>query len=310
MSAALRTTWYDWDGLLLESDRLRVVVVPELGAKIVSLYDKAHAHEWLVPPMRPLKRTAYGDDFVSQDMSGWDEMMPTINRCHWAGADLPDHGEVWSIPWTVEEKGPGLATSVLGTAFPYRFTRSVSFVSAGCLELGYTLMNTGSQKLEYLWAAHPQFAADAHTKIVFPAGTQRVVNVVEGDPLWGAAGSILAWPRAQAPNGKIWALDRIGPASQGTCRKYYLLPEEPATWAALDQEDLGCRLRMDWDSSEVSYLGVWVDEGACNALPVAALEPSNGFYDGLDTAAAQNRLAVLPPGEQSAWTLRLSFTDR
>ena len=81
---------------------LRAVIVPELGAKIVSLFDRRRQHEWLVPPMRTLKQTAYGDDFVSQDMSGWDEMMPTIVACDYQGARLPDHGEVWSIPWQVE----------------------------------------------------------------------------------------------------------------------------------------------------------------------------------------------------------------
>jgi len=29
-------------------------------------------------------------------------MMPTIVACEYEGKTLPDHGEVWSIPWRLE----------------------------------------------------------------------------------------------------------------------------------------------------------------------------------------------------------------
>ena len=39
-----------WGRLALESESLRVVVVPEMGAKIVSLLDRRNGVEWLVGP--------------------------------------------------------------------------------------------------------------------------------------------------------------------------------------------------------------------------------------------------------------------
>src|SRR5581483_1530299 len=104
-----KTTWHGFDAWELESEALRVVIVPELGAKIVSLFDKLAAYEWLVAPMRPPRAVEYGAIFVEQDMSGWDEMMPTIDACAYpvpgayANRYLPDHGEVWSLPWTRDE---------------------------------------------------------------------------------------------------------------------------------------------------------------------------------------------------------------
>ena len=42
------------------------------------------------------------DDFVRPDIGGWDEMVPTCVAVeHDDGADLPDHGEVWSRAWVV-----------------------------------------------------------------------------------------------------------------------------------------------------------------------------------------------------------------
>ena len=76
-STIKQTNWHGFSALALENDLIRVVIVPNLGAKIVSLFDKTYRHEWLAGPMRPLKQTSYGADFVSQDMSGWDVIVGT-----------------------------------------------------------------------------------------------------------------------------------------------------------------------------------------------------------------------------------------
>ncbi len=111
---------------MLESDFIRTAVVPEMGAKLVSLFDKRTQREWLVAPgLRPLQKVAYGANFVEQDMSGWDEMFPTIVACDYPvpgerfGTPLPDHGEVWPLSWRLEPTSPdSLRTSVEGKALP------------------------------------------------------------------------------------------------------------------------------------------------------------------------------------------------
>ncbi len=309
MTDIFNSTWHDFAALTLENARLRVVILPQLGAKIVSLFDKAHNHEWLVPPMRSLKQTAYGDDFVSQDMSGWDEMMPTISACSSGGAALPDHGEVWSIPWDVEQSTQAVVLSVSGTAVPYRLTRSAALTSADCLELRYRLTACGEAPLPYLWAAHPQFNADPQTRIVLPAQVTGLINVIAGDPAWGAAGTLHAWPQAAAADGSLWQLDRVREVSHRSCRKFYVPPELPTAWAALVHEGLGCQLRLDWSATELPYLGLWVDEGTYNARPVAAPEPCTGYYDSLERAVQNGKVPVLAPGAQHTWAIRITLSD-
>jgi galactose mutarotase-like enzyme len=305
MVEILKTTWHGFPALALESEAMRVVIVPGLGAKIVSLYDKAYQREWLVPPMRAVKQTTYGADFVSQDMSGWDEMLPTIVPCDWNGAHLPDHGEVWSIPWELESVEGAVVLSVAGVAMSYRFTRSAALVEPHCLELKYILTNTGKKSFPFLWAAHPQFAVDSNTRIVLPPEVMHIVNVIDLDPIWGKAGEVCDWPKATSREGRTWYLDRIGSVEHHTCRKFYIPPEQAVSWAALVDENLGRGLRLDWSPSAAPYLGLWVDEGMYNSVPVAALEPSSGYYDSLETAIRNQRVNTFESEQEQNWAIRI-----
>ena len=300
-----RTTWHGFTALILESDAIRVAIVPDLGAKIVSLYDKAHGREWLVPPIRPVKQTVYGATFVDQDMSGWDEMLPTIIACDWEGAQLPDHGEVWSIPWKLENMEGALTLSVDGVAVPYHFVRSASLITPDTVELQYSLTNTGQKALPYLWAAHPQFAADSATQIIFPPDVTHVVNVIENDPVLGQAEELCTWPQATSIDGKVWQLDHVRSVENHTCRKIYTRPEQPISWAALLDKKLGCQLCLGWPSDFAPYLGLWIDEGMYNTAPVAALEPTNGYYDNLQRAIHNQRVSMLAPGEEAIWSMKI-----
>lgn len=308
MEKLFRTTWHGFPAFALGSEALQVIIVPKFGAKIVSLYDKLHDREWLVPPIRPVKQTFYGANFVDQDMSGWDEMLPTIDACEWQGLHLPDHGEVWSIPWKLESMEGGLTVSVEGQSFPYHFVRSASLIAPGTLELAYSLTNTGQMELPYLWATHPQFAADENTRIIFPPDVTKVVNVIDDDPIWGKAGEVYAWPAAIAANGQVLRLDRIGPAKKHTCRKMYALPQQPVAWAALVDDNLGCQIRLEWPSDFAPYLGLWIDEGMHNTAPVAALEPANGYYDSLQRAVQNQMITWLKPGQEITWAMQVRLS--
>ena len=305
--AIFQTAWHDLIAYTLESEAMRVTLVPSLGAKIVSLYDKNHRREWLVPPIRPVRQTAYGDNFVSQDMCGWDEMLPTIVACEVQGKKLPDHGEVWSIPWKLESADSSLAFSIDGVALPYRFTRTAALIIPETLELGYCLLNTGGQAFPYLWAAHPQFAADEHTRLLLPPEVAQVVNVIENDPLWGPAGAVYPWPAAAAASGVRWQLDTVRGVENQACRKFYTRPEQAIGWAALMDDQHGCQLRIEWSADFAPYLGLWIDEGRYNTAPVAALEPSNGYYDSLERAIANQRVAVLEAGQSVNWAVYASI---
>ena len=56
------------------------------------------------------------------------------------GSDLPDHGEVWMLPWQDAGTGDGvIRLSVEGRALPYRLSRSLAFSSHRTVRLSYLL---------------------------------------------------------------------------------------------------------------------------------------------------------------------------
>lgn len=304
--------WRGQPAWALESARLRVVTTAGVGAKIVSITDKAAGHEWLVAPAdRSFGLLTYGATFIEQDMSGWDEMFPTIKACAYpqpgpyTGAALPDHGEVWALPWEMIAAEDGALTlGVDGRALPYRLMRTLRLDDAATLRLSYAATNTGAHPIAALWAAHPQFTAGDDTRIALPDAVRELYNVRD-IPDWGAWGLRYPWPRARDQRGQWVDLDRIAPPDSGTCRKLYVPPEVAIGWAALVEEGAGHWLRLAWSPQDVPYLGLWVDEGAVNSVRTAALEISTGFHDSLVTAWEKRAVPVLAPGERRTWEVLL-----
>jgi galactose mutarotase-like enzyme len=286
-------------GVALRSDDLEVVVLPRRGAKIASLRHRALRREWLEQPAGDLDHPpAYGSAFADADMFGWDEMLPTIDASSYPdgehrGVPLPDHGEVWALPWETRPAGETLVCSTGGRALPYRVTRTMRVQDAR-LQLEYELSATGTAPLWLLWAAHPQFAADTRsTRIVLPADVRQLLNV---------------WPSLE-PERVEWPspeLESTPGLPGGAGRKFYALPDAKIGSAGLIDAD-GSWLRLTWDPALVPYLGIWVDNGAYARHPVIALEPATGFYDDLARAVSNHRVPQVHPQRPLRWSLEVSL---
>ena len=313
-------SYYGYESLALENEALRVVVTPEVGAKIVSLYDRRTGREWLVTPEQsgsmtpnPFRAWPYGTEYNPNQCGGWDEMIPTILACAYPGAGahhgvaLPDHGEAWTLPWQDAGSSAGqIALELAGKALPYRLRRTLS-LDSDTLTLAYTLKNEGDEPLTYLWAAHPQFACDPGATITLPDDVTEVVNVLplEWGPEFGPPGTSNPWPNFEA-GGREVSQERIaGPERHGG-RKFYLPPDHPISWGELHQPS-GEWLRMSWDAGFAPYCGVWIDEGYLNRVSDMAFEPTTGYYDSLAAAWANGRCPVLPPLATVAWELRVQL---
>lgn len=306
-----QTRWLGVDAWTLTSPELSAVMVPAMGAKIVSLVDRRSGAEWLAGPgARPVRPVAYGAWFHEQDMAGWDEMFPTIIACPYPGkgahhgVGLPDHGEAWTLPWQVEQAGEGSLTLRLeGRVLPYRLTRSADCPQPATLRLRYTLQNLGADPMPYLWAAHPQFTCGPDGQLVLPAEVSEVINTIPEAWGWGPPETRFGWPEASAVNGSPVRTDLVGPPALKRGRKFYVLPHIRPSWAAVLRRDSGQWVRFEWDAEQVPYLGLWVDEGALSHDSVAALEPATAWYDDLALAYGKGQTTTVPAGETHTWTL-------
>ena len=307
------TSWHGQEAWTIESEILRTVIVPDMGAKIVSLFDKRSQQEWLAGPgQRPFHKVPYGAIFVDQDMSGWDEMIPTIVACEYPasgayfGAPIPDHGEVWPLTWTVETAGhDSVRHSVMGRALPYRLTRTLSYTVADTLLMVYELENLGQERQPFLWAAHPQFTCGDAATILLPPSVSEVINVLPPEWGWGEPETRVNWPEAQNDAGKQMRIDKTGPASRKQASKFFAPPEVTVGWAGMLRQPQHDWLRIDWDAQVAPYLGIWIDEGAINHETVLAFEPMTGFYDSLALAWEKKLVRTIEPDETQTWWVRV-----
>jgi len=293
------TTFWGEPAIALQSDDIEVVVLPRRGAKIASLRHASSGREWLEQPAGELgPPPGYGSAFTDAGMFGWDEMLPTITGSaypdgEFQGAPLPDHGEVWRLPWKTRVAGEAFVWSTSGRVLPYEVTRTMRVVDAR-LHLEYELSATGTTPLWLLWAAHPQFAVGGrHTRIVLPAEVRQVLDV---------------WPRTE-PARVRWPspdVESTNGLPSGTGRKLYALPDARIGTAGLVDED-GTWLRLDWDPELVPYLGLWLDNGAYARHPVIALEPATGYYDDLALAVRNERVPQIHPGRPLRWSLLVTL---
>src|SRR4051812_16779214 len=106
MTATMVGGWPAWQ---LEDAQCSLIVLPDLGGKIVSIRSKSTGVEFLwQDPTRPYRRPIYADEFGNYDASGFDECFPTIApapypEAPWASIAIPDHGELWCTPWRSEQ---------------------------------------------------------------------------------------------------------------------------------------------------------------------------------------------------------------
>ncbi len=89
---AHRESRQGYEMLWLSSAEVNLGVVPALGAKVISLVNRRSGREWMSFPgsARQLFGNHLGDDFARSPIAGWDECLPTIAACDWAGIARPE----------------------------------------------------------------------------------------------------------------------------------------------------------------------------------------------------------------------------
>ena len=128
------------------------------------------------------RRTTYGDGYERGEISGFDEMFPTISRCLYeaaplSGTEAPDHGEVWTLPWEHSLSESCVRLWVNGVRFPYRLEKEMS-LEDGRLVSRYRATNLSGFPLDFIWAAHPLFNAREGMQFIVPRGMDRILNAV------------------------------------------------------------------------------------------------------------------------------------
>jgi hypothetical protein len=289
----------------LRTAAVELALVPALGGRIISLRSLRTGRQWCWHQDRPdwLWANRAGDDFGTSPQAGVDECVPSVAACRFAGRDLPDHGEVWYQPWTLDEAALGrgvLAATVRLTVSPFVFQRAIRAAAApGSLVFDYRLQNLSGSDQPFLWSLHPLFTITPGDQLQLPpeVTTLRLNGGLGDRPIeFGDR-----WDYPQPFPGV--RLDQLQvPGLPKGCVKGFTGPLREG-WAALFNPSTGDRLQLRWDAAQVPYCGLWLNRGHAGFHHVA-LEPTSGAPDALSDAVERwQQHAVVPAGGTSAWSI-------
>lgn len=269
---------------VLSNRDAEVAVVPELGARIISLKNRRSGREWMWHPAGGLTlfQNCPGDDFSNGPLVGMDECLPTIEPCTWRGRQLPDHGEVWTAAWNVDAeawKSGVLKTSVRLSVSPFDFERAIE-LEENEIRLSYQLANRSPAPEYFLWAMHPLLRLQPDDRLVLPPSTRTLMN------------------------GATW-IDAIDPdVRKGDSCKVLAGPLK-AGFAAIRSGHTDDGLEFEWTPAENNGLGIWLTRGGWHGHHHFAIEPTNSGADALTTAVAREWCGTVDGASNTTWQVRV-----
>ncbi len=291
----------------LRSATAELLMVPELGGRIISLRSRKTGREWCWHQPRPdwLWRNQAGDGFGASPQAGIDECVPTVAACDLRGRSVPDHGEVWFQDWHLDPEAlerQELCASLALTVSPFIFSRSIRALADGAFRFDYTLTNTGAEAEPYLWSFHPLKTIELGDRLELPAGvTSLRLDGGLGTPI--QRGDLWTYPEFSQVR-----LDRCEvPGMPGGCVKGFAGPLTHGR-AAVVNERTGDRFQLDWHAAELPFLGVWINRGH-GGFHHVALEPCTGAPDSLLQAMDDwHHGSILQAGDTVRWSIQLAIS--
>jgi galactose mutarotase-like enzyme len=304
--------------ITLNNGVLRMDVLPELGGKIISLVRIESGHEYLCQPSSSdgtYRRARYGDPFNAYSSGGFDDCFPTISDCIYPlapfqGLELPDHGELWSVPWEAEAEREVVCLRTRGIRLPYRFSKRLR-LDGPELVLDYELTNEGKSALDYLWAAHPLLRIEAGDEVILPPEIGDLLIEWSKDDRLGGRGETCRWPLARQRSGAEDDLSRIKPPQSRYADKLFT-PRLRHGYAALYSPRNDEAIVFRFHTEVTPFLGIWLCQGGhshghAEGEYAAALEPCSGRSDSLATAIERRECQSIGAGDTVHWSLRVEL---
>jgi galactose mutarotase-like enzyme len=287
--------------VVLSNDALEVVVFPNSGARIYSIFHKPSETEFLWHHPTNLPRVYKSDEWFDDVFcGGWDELFPSCEACEFQGTHVPDHGELWAVPWewTIEDAAsalPRLYTGVTANIFPVRFERWLLLdPHEPVLHLHYRLQNLSARGLELIWGIHPLFNITPHHRIDLPPGNMQV-DLSSSETL-GKVGQSYRWPFLLTPSGTRDM--RLLPTPETNTFAGHYCTQSSSNWFALTDTKKQVGIAVIYPQDIFRSLWLWQSYGGWQGLYHLAIEPWVGYPVRLDKAVEMGHHLSLA-GEQT-----------
>lgn len=254
--------------LTCENDWLRSQIVPVLGGRIVSIFNKPLEKEFVYRHDRPLEAFPPGTDYDAVFAGGIDELIPNDIPEEIDGISYPDHGELWTTPlrYTIGENSLTLCNTLKLSSLYYE--RMLSFDKSGpIIHLKYKIRNEANSTRHFLWKLHAALAIQPGDKLVTSA---RMAMIVSQEASRFSDMAAFRWPSIE--NGDA----SIVPTFGNTMDFFYLYDIPGSSMQMLSNH--GDHLfSYDYDRSVFPYQWYFASYGAFLNHHTAILEPATGM---------------------------------
>lgn len=308
--------------IVLENEKLRVVVLPEKGGEIYSIQYKPMdvdplLHFRSLQSPRPFPETIPLSDGAFTDYydGGWQVMFPSGGGPNAAfGMEMGRHGEAALLPWSwkilrddPEEVLIRFWAQMVRTPFSYERVMRLT-ADETQFHLDEKITNHGGEPLPFMWGHHPAFGApllDGSCVVDVPAEKIESIKQEVAESRV-PVGTSHRWPVVPGRDSQPVDL-RLIPANGGHTADMFFLSGLEEGWYALTNRQLGLGFALTWDLEVFPVLWVWQEFGGSKGHPWYAntyalgLEPCTHYAlegaNGLEGVIESGEAKLLAPGE-------------
>lgn len=303
MAVSVTTEWKyrDLQTIIMENEMLKIVILPELGAKIWELHYKPRSRQllWQHPRIKPRKlpfHSVYDDTFFG----GWDELFPNDIPEPINGENEPDHGEIWLLPWEyrIERESREEVTVHLWTDTAIASTRVEKWITLRSgeskIRFRHKIANSGPSDLPYLWKLHAAMNIDEHCRVDMPAGRVSVQDF--GPTRFHETGTEYDWPYYTDKTGRIYDMRTTLPSS-ARVNEFQMAMEMKEGWCALTHTRDKVGFGLAFDTAVLPSCWTFATYGGWRNLHTLILEPCSGYPLSVNDGVAAGTHRTLKAGQ-------------
>ena len=230
-------------------------------------------------------------------------MFPTIDAVEVMGENgrklfYPDHGEVCRSKFNYVIKHNSLEMRFVSRKFGYEYIKTIREDENGKITIDYIIKNNSNVSLDVLWAGHCLINAENGGRVVVPFKKGAPIDLMfDKNGRLGVAGDRLLLEDV--------FLSTVWKENAFECRKFYFSEKCPEGYVKYEFRDKRTFL-VEFDKSQISYLGVWINYGYLNGYYCVGIEPCCLGYDNVVNAKEYGQTHKLESKETFHFILSLS----
>ena len=284
-----KSSFNGMDAITCENDHLRLVVIPALGGKISSIFNKQLGQEFLWTnvhlTMQPLPP---GSEYDPNFFGGMDELLPNDMPETIDGIDYPDHGELWTthLEYEVDAASLSLFGRLPLSGLHYRKTIRLDPQHPRVI-LEHQIRNDAPEVRHFLWKLHPALRIGPGDAVVTSATRARVV-----DPAYSRFTELaeFSWPHIEGTDAS-----RI--PEKGNEVDFFFLWNAERPDMSLVSRERNTSFTIQYEQAVFPYQWYFASYGGFLDHYTAVLEPCSAMPMSVQEAAQLGQCTVLQPGQ-------------